>query len=88
MQSNQKYVVAPGLRTLLAIAISDSLPASIETWKTEIESGVISDQLLRVLIAMDWVTSTRDARITKADESTKAARQLDMSEAGGTKSAK
>ena len=74
MQTDKFYQVQPSLRTLLVLALEDSLPVEVERWKAEIESGTISEQLLRVFIAMDWVTSSRDSRLSLIEDKKDPAR--------------
>jgi hypothetical protein len=61
------YRVDSGLRTILSIAVSQALEPRISDWQREIESGVISEELRDICIAMGWITQ-RDVRVHRIED--------------------
>ena len=65
MKTNRIYVLDPGVREQLSASLTNALENHTKEWAREVnEDGEISDETCDVFVAIGWLPSKRDPRLT------------------------
>jgi hypothetical protein len=58
------YQLSEGLQESLLATITAALAEHSHDWQVQVEEGVIDEEALTVFVAVGWIPSKRDSRLT------------------------